>query len=918
MSHYIKQEKINPSKVKRAPKKIGKFVKPVHSFDFSYAIKKWDKKKKHIENLASNIRSLRYNVSRDLKSDDQKQMLTALVIAVMDKTAERVGNDDSAQSGHFGVTGFKKKHVTVIGSTVHLKYMGKSGVDHEKSFSDKQIAKALKQAIKNSPSEFVFQTSDGFRIRADKVNRYLKEYDISAKDIRGFCANSYIISRLKKMPVQDVEKKRKSDFNKAAKYTAIKVGHGTGTLKSHYLMPELSREYIKNGKIIDLNNFYKEGGATKLLAPNGKQSNLNAEQYHLVRTPDFKKWFGDWENNPQKASKVVDENGEPLVVYHGTGTDFTVFKIGPTGGIFFTDKKSSAELFSEGYLKRQGLDPHIKECFLNLRKPFDLESTSDEVVEKEYWDEYFAGRWFIKKKTQKQILSEPKRFAQKELVTFGIVNQDAKEKIIQHEYDGIVFEAKNRAMTYVAFYPEQIKLADGTNKTFDPKNPDIRFDEGGETNEKIKDYQKHGDKKDKNKEASEGAPSGHEQRDDDVRLLGRKLHREVQQLLSITQGDDPLSSSTEEAIDYVVKKYSLDNESANRIRQMVADGKFQQGGETKSIEQKLKTLMEMMQKHERKKNPLFAYTDEISDMLYSGHDFKSKIDHEKIAQKYGIERKDVAKEYAEYAIVKTARRIIADKHNQTGPCFEALRQMYQIQPSLTHRTSLTAIHQQYSTPAPIAYLMGKYAQVDKPGLYFEPTAGTGLLTIAGNQKDWIVNEIDKNRLDILRDQHFKKVISQDATTPFNELSKDMFDAVVTNPPFGNTKHSVQFGKYQVSGLEQQIACRALQYMKDSGRASIIIGGYTEYDDMGRLKSKKDMGFFNYLYHYFNLEDVINVSGEVYRKQGAGYPIRIILINGRKSEPKGVFPLLDKTIPVHNPYSYKIVTDLSDLYKRFSL
>jgi hypothetical protein len=56
----------------------------------------------------------------------------------------------------------------------------------------------------------------------------------------------------------------------------------------------------------------------QLLAPNGKPSNLTPEQWKLVRTPQFKAWFGDWENDPENASKVVDENGEPLVVYHGT------------------------------------------------------------------------------------------------------------------------------------------------------------------------------------------------------------------------------------------------------------------------------------------------------------------------------------------------------------------------------------------------------------------------------------------------------------------------------------------------------------------------------------------------------------------------------------------------------------------------
>ncbi|MBK8772532.1 MAG: hypothetical protein IPM06_19200 [Rhizobiales bacterium] len=68
-----------------------------------------------------------------------------------------------------------------------------------------------------------------------------------------------------------------------------------------------------------------------LLAPNGKPSNLDERQWHIVRSPQFKEWFGDWEAGDVWArgdvSKVVDANGEPLVVYHGTKTGgFTTFR----------------------------------------------------------------------------------------------------------------------------------------------------------------------------------------------------------------------------------------------------------------------------------------------------------------------------------------------------------------------------------------------------------------------------------------------------------------------------------------------------------------------------------------------------------------------------------------------------------------
>ena len=56
----------------------------------------------------------------------------------------------------------------------------------------------------------------------------------------------------------------------------------------------------------------------RLLAPNGKPSKLNERQWKQVRTQFFKDWFGDWQNDPDNASKVVDENGEPMVVYHGS------------------------------------------------------------------------------------------------------------------------------------------------------------------------------------------------------------------------------------------------------------------------------------------------------------------------------------------------------------------------------------------------------------------------------------------------------------------------------------------------------------------------------------------------------------------------------------------------------------------------
>jgi hypothetical protein len=166
---------------------------------------------------------------------------------------------------------------------------------------------------------------------------------------------------------------------------------------------------------------YADGGSV-LLAPNGKPSNLTPEQYKLVRKPEFKAWFGDWENDPETASKVVDENGEPLVVYHGSDMDFNVFKKGRNNpyaekpGYFFAYNKKYSASFNSKY---------IKDYFLNLR---------------------IRGRY------------------------------DDDDVLIPSNADGLIIEG----LQIEIFDNKNIKLADGTNTTFDGNNPDIRFDGGGE------------------------------------------------------------------------------------------------------------------------------------------------------------------------------------------------------------------------------------------------------------------------------------------------------------------------------------------------------------------------------------------------------------------------------------------------------
>jgi DNA topoisomerase-1 len=213
--------------------------------------KRWESKRDSIYNLRDKVERLKRKVRSDLYSSDDKTRLTALVVRIMMLTSERVGNSESASNGHFGVTGFKRKHVDVEGNKVILTYTGKSGVEHEKTFSDATAAMMIRDLIKRakSPNAPLFVTTDGFEIKADKVNRYLRRFDAKSKDIRGFNANRLMVVELKSRGKIKEEKDRKKVFNEALRKVSAKIGHGPSTLRKQYLLPEIEEKFYAHGSI---------------------------------------------------------------------------------------------------------------------------------------------------------------------------------------------------------------------------------------------------------------------------------------------------------------------------------------------------------------------------------------------------------------------------------------------------------------------------------------------------------------------------------------------------------------------------------------------------------------------------------------------------------------------------------------------
>lgn len=206
----------------------------------------------------------------------------------------------------------------------------------------------------------------------------------------------------------------------------------------------------------------KRDSEGNLLAPNGKKSNLTERQYAQVKTKAFKDWFGDWENNPNEASKVVDENGEPLVVYHNTPFEFN--------GIFDMEHKSRiAPWTSEpfGHVGTQETANTIKgtqyALFANIKNPLETPDFVHETVSSMLSELYKQG-----------IISREKYSSLR-----GISNSELRDLMLSLGYDGTKYEnkAERGGTSYSFTSPNQIKSATDNIGTFSRTNDDIRYRE---------------------------------------------------------------------------------------------------------------------------------------------------------------------------------------------------------------------------------------------------------------------------------------------------------------------------------------------------------------------------------------------------------------------------------------------------------
>lgn len=250
---------------------------------------------------------------------------------------------------------------------------------------------------------------------------------------------------------------------------------------------------------------------------------VNMKISENTQSQQFKRWFGDWQNDPASASKVVNEDGTPKVLYHQTAEDFTIFEPRHQGagtrdsdtpfGIFMKSSDKSIGLNGEKqmalYAKivnpltvvdRADLIYQLKKISPEYVKAADELRELNDAYQKKYDDATKAFRDYIAEwrkahpdasrtalyddagftevyNAEDNILDEWEAEARKvELRSKEAITRDLES----HGYDGVIIQFDKGSWgrstdAYIALHPEQVKSATDNIGTFDKENPDIRY-----------------------------------------------------------------------------------------------------------------------------------------------------------------------------------------------------------------------------------------------------------------------------------------------------------------------------------------------------------------------------------------------------------------------------------------------------------
>ena len=218
-----------------------------------------------------------------------------------------------------------------------------------------------------------------------------------------------------------------------------------------------------------------------------KNSSVKPKIKNATYSQQFKRWFGDWENNPKKASKVVNEDRTPKVVYHGTsnggfwffdtyGSNFGLFG----NGSYFTESENVAKSYTN---KGKGNNKQVYSVYLDIKKPIDMDAQADiskwNKAFKEQDIDVVAQKGDTNEQVYRKLIEELKyedysKYEAEEIVS-SIIQHNMGYDGITHIGGGRFYGGSEKHRVWIAFEPEQVKSATDNVGTFDKNKADIRY-----------------------------------------------------------------------------------------------------------------------------------------------------------------------------------------------------------------------------------------------------------------------------------------------------------------------------------------------------------------------------------------------------------------------------------------------------------
>ena len=217
---------------------------------------------------------------------------------------------------------------------------------------------------------------------------------------------------------------------------------------------------------------------TNFFTPNGSRSDLSDALNEIIRTPEFINWFGDWQLSflykeadalEIECSKVLTDNFEPRIVWHGTGQEFSYFRFDTFPAAYFAVNREYSQFFAD---LQGGGNGYVIPFFLNVRNPLDLTHFGTRnIPKKDFFDYLFLTTGL----TMEQLEVNPLFLSDNvpDLETWIYIRRNPKmlKKISESNlYDGIHFYESNpnqpdtsskshKTEAYIIFDANQCKIA---------------------------------------------------------------------------------------------------------------------------------------------------------------------------------------------------------------------------------------------------------------------------------------------------------------------------------------------------------------------------------------------------------------------------------------------------------------------------